>query len=67
MGEYSMTWLAVVAISLAVAIFVAGRKFREKPSRIRERDLGRNYESRYRFAPGRGDDMKKWKDADYSR
>jgi hypothetical protein len=67
MGEYSVTWLAVVAISLAVAIFVAGRKFRGKPSRIREPDMGRSHESRYRFAPRRGDDMKKWKEADYSR
>jgi hypothetical protein len=62
-----MTWLAVVATALAAAIFVAGRKFRGKPSRIREPDMGRSYESRRRFAPRRGDDMKKWKDADYNR
>jgi len=74
-----MTWLAVVATTLAAAIFVAGRKFRGKPSRIREPDRIRNrtdqgtghwagsYESRRRFAPRRGADMKKWKDADYNR
>jgi hypothetical protein len=67
MGEYSMTWLAVVATTLAAAIFVAGRKFRGKPSRIREPDMGWSYESRHRFAPRGGDDMKKWKEADYSR
>lgn len=62
-----MAWLAIVTISLAVAIFLVGRESKGKPKRIGERDMGRSYERHYRFAPGRSDDMKKWKDADYSR
>jgi hypothetical protein len=64
-----MTWLAIVTISLAAAIFLVGQKSkgRPKPTRIREGDIARSYESRYRSTPGKGDDMKKWRDADYSR
>jgi hypothetical protein len=60
-----MTWLAVITISLALAIFLVRRKSKEKPNQIEERDMGRSYEAGHRFAQGRGDDMKKWKDADY--
>jgi hypothetical protein len=62
-----MTWLAIVTISLAVAIFLVGQSSKGKPKRFRGRDIGRSYESRYRATPAKGDDMKKWRDADYSR
>jgi hypothetical protein len=62
-----MTWLAIVTISLFAAIFLVGQMSKGRPKRIRERDRGRSYESRYRSTPGKGDDMKKWRDADYSR
>jgi hypothetical protein len=62
-----MTWLAIVTISLAAAIFLVGQRSKGRPKRFRERDIGRSYESRYRSTPAKGDDMKKWRDADYSR
>jgi len=67
MGENTMTWLAIIMISFALAIFLVRQESKGKPNRSRERGTGRRHESRHRFAPGKGDDMKKWKDADYCR
>jgi hypothetical protein len=62
-----MKWLAIVTISLVFAIFLVGQISKGRPKRFRERGIGRSYASRYRATLGKGEDMKKWRDADYNR
>jgi hypothetical protein len=62
-----MIWLATITISFVLAIFLVRQGSRGKSSRTAEwgPDWGR--ESGHGSAPSRGNDMKKWKDVDYSR
>jgi hypothetical protein len=65
MGENAMAWLVAIVTGLILVFFLMSQGSKRRPNRIGAWGAGRRYEARHRFV--RGDDFKKWKDADYGR